>query len=88
MPPIHLSNYVESIRFVKTDHINSAIVRFIIGNDVYLPIIEEITLQINSTGNVVSYKMLETVVSSILNNKYSCENLMQLIKYELEGHLL
>lgn len=86
MASIQLSNYVESIRFVKTNDINTAIVRFIIGNDVYLPIIEEITLQINSMGNVVSYKMLESVVSSVLKNKYSCEHLMKLIKYELEGH--
>jgi hypothetical protein len=62
-------------------------VRFIIGNDVYLPIIEEITLQLGLNGNVVSYKMLESVISSVLKNKYSCEHLLNLIKYELEGQV-
>lgn len=88
MATIRLSNYVESIRFIKTTVDNSAIVRFIIGNDVYMPIIEEITLKLDSNGNVVSYKMLESVINSVLKNKYSREHLLQLIKYELEGHLL
>ena len=77
IPGTLLSDYVESIRFRHNDQGSIAIVRFIVAQDVYLPIIEEFTLQVCAKGDVICYKEMASFILSSIKNKYIYEQLMK-----------
>jgi hypothetical protein len=70
-----LSNYVDGIIYEKGS--GTITVRFIVAQDVYLPVIEEITLMVCSAGNVKCYKALEKFARLHIDNKYTYEQFLK-----------